>query len=303
MNDSESKDVIEIPVGNYLNKLRENPWIISTFVFGIFFLIAVSFGSSGKVISSDKAGENALAFINSNPDLQGSVELLSVRDSGGFYEAVLGYQGQEVPVYVTRDGEYLLTGEPVPLNVDLAYNEDDSIESETGSQNQISVDDDPVLGDENAPVTIIEYSDFQCPFCQRFWKETLPLIKQNYIDTGKVKLVYRDYPIPGHPMAQPAAEAANCVRESGGDETYFEYHDILFEKQTLLSEANLIDWADELGYNIEECLASGKYEAEVQNDFADGGNLGTPTFFINGAKIEGAQPYSAFEQVIEAKLG
>src|SRR3989344_7320374 len=87
---------------------------------------------------------------------------------------------------------------------------------------EVSADDDPVLGDKNAPVTIIEFSDYQCPFCRKFWTEILPSIKSEYIDTGKVKFVYRDFPLTSiHPSAEPAAEATNCVREQGGDEAYF----------------------------------------------------------------------------------
>ncbi|MBI5804161.1 DsbA family protein [Candidatus Pacearchaeota archaeon] len=186
------------------------------------------------------------------------------------------------------------------------------------SRSQISEDDDPVLGDKNAPVTIIEFSDYQCPFCRQFWTDTLPTLKEEYIDTGKVKLVYRDFPLSSiHPAATPAAEAANCAREIGGDVAYYKYHDKIFEEQNILDsgspqgpvtktvqfgEVQLEQWASELGYNIEECLGSGKYVDEIQNDFADGGSLGTPTFFINGNQLRGAQPFSAFKQVIDAEL-
>src|SRR3989338_7030937 len=96
---------------------------------------------------------------------------------------------------------------------------------------QVTVDDDAVLGNKDAPVTIIEFSDYQCPFCRKFWTETLPSIQKKYIDTGKVKFVYRDLPLTSiHPSAQPAAEAANCVREKGGDEAYFKMHDKIFQE-------------------------------------------------------------------------
>jgi protein-disulfide isomerase len=170
----------------------------------------------------------------------------------------------------------------------------------------VSEDDDPFLGDANAPVTIIEFSDYQCPFCGRFWSQTLPSIKSQYIDTGKVKLVFRDFPLDSiHPFATPAAIAAECVREQGGDEAYFEYHDILFTNQAALSQAGLISWAKQEGYNIESCLNSGKFRSEVQNDFRDGGAAGvsgTPAFFVNGKLISGAQPFSVFQQAIEAEL-
>jgi len=92
----------------------------------------------------------------------------------------------------------------------------------------VSVDDDPVLGNAAAPVTMIEFSDFQCPYCLRFWQETLPQIKQAYVDTGKVKFVYRDFPLSFHPGAMPAAQAANCANKQG---KYWEMHDLIFKKQ------------------------------------------------------------------------
>ena len=190
-----------------------------------------------------------------------------------------------------------------------------------------SVDDDPFLGSEDAPVTIIEFSDYQCPFCRKFWVETLPSIKSEYIDTGKVKLVYRDFPLVSlHPMAIPSAEAAECVRDVGGsDEAYFEYHDKIFGEQNILdtgsidgpvrstvtyTESDLKNWAQELGYDINNCLDSGKFRSEVQKDLADAqsaGGQGTPYFVIlgrdgQGTPLSGAYPFSAFQQIIEAEL-
>ncbi|MAG27333.1 disulfide bond formation protein DsbA [Candidatus Pacearchaeota archaeon] len=171
-------------------------------------------------------------------------------------------------------------------------------------------DDDAVLGDPNAPVTIIEFSDYQCPFCGKFWSETLPLIKSEYIDTGKVKYVFRDFTPtfrnPSyHPQAINAAMATECVREEGGDEVFYEYHDVIFANQGSINKANLIAWADDMGYEISECLESNKHRSEVEKDFNDGaaaGVQGTPSFLINGKLVRGAQPFSAFKQVIDAEL-
>src|SRR3989344_2748158 len=173
---------------------------------------------------------------------------------------------------------------------------------------QVSADDDPVMGKENAPVTIIEFSDYQCPFCSRFWSDTLPQIKYQYIDTGKVKFVYRDFPLTSiHPIAQPAAEAAECVRDAakGSDEAYFKMHDKIFENQQSLSQENLKTWAKQLGYDISSCLDSGKFRGEVQKDLSEGssaGVQGTPGFFVNGKPISGAQPFAVFKQAIDAEL-
>ncbi len=179
------------------------------------------------------------------------------------------------------------------------------------SQVTASEDDDAVLGDKDAPVTIIEFSDYQCPFCARFWSDALPQIKSQYVDTGKVKLVYRDFPLTSiHPMAQPAAEAAECVKDAAGgqgkgDKAYYEFHDKIFGNQVALSDASLKAWAKELGYDIESCLSSGKFKSEVQNDLqaaTAAGGQGTPYFVINGKPLSGAQPFSSFQQIIEAEL-
>ena len=169
----------------------------------------------------------------------------------------------------------------------------------------VSEDDDAVLGDANAPVTIIEFSDYECPFCGRFWSQTYPLIKSQYVDTGKVKLIFRDFPLSFHPSAQKAAEAAECVGKNG-DDAYYQMHDKIFENQASgLSVAKLKQWAQELGYNIDSCLDSGEMTSEVQADFRDGqasGVRGTPGFFVNGKSISGAQPFDVFKQVIDAEL-
>lgn len=180
----------------------------------------------------------------------------------------------------------------------------------------------PFLGDENAPVTIVEFSDYQCPFCRKFWVETLPLIKSEYIETGKVKFVYMDLPLESiHPGAIPAAEAAECVREQGGDKAYFEMHDKIFSEQNILDGGDpltgpvsgtaqfgtteLKKWAKDLGYDIDNCLDSGKYNSDIQSDLEQAisaGGQGTPYFIINGNPLSGAQPFSVFKQVIDAEL-
>lgn len=173
----------------------------------------------------------------------------------------------------------------------------------------VSADDDPALGDKNSPVTIIEFSDFQCPFCSRFREQTFDQIKTNYIDTGKVRFVYRDFPLSSiHPMAQKGAEAAECADEQG---KFWEYHDLLFQKQqewTVTGAPTLKQYAKDLGLDsskFDDCLDSSKYQQEVSKDLNDGsaaGVQGTPAFFINGQLVSGAQPYTAFQSAIEQAL-
>ena len=155
-------------------------------------------------------------------------------------------------------------------------------------------------------MTIIEFSDFQCPFCGRFFEQALPQIEEGYIKSGKVKLVYRDFPLESiHPQARPAAEAAQCAHEQG---KFWAFHDKLFANQQQLSAENYKKWAAELGLNaatFNDCVDKKKYAAEVSKDLADGsaaGVQGTPAFFVNGRVLEGAQPFAAFEAVIEEEL-
>ena len=183
---------------------------------------------------------------------------------------------------------------------------------------KISADDDPVIGDPNATISIIEFSDFQCPFCARFHIQTLPSILEEYVDQGKVKLVFRDFPIQNiHPNALPASVAAECANEQG---KFKEMHDKLFDNQQEWSGLEMTktvllfsQYALEIGVEQEifdSCLTSGKYIEEIRNDLKDGrdyGVSGTPGFFIGNDQIgyvelKGAQPFESFKKVIDAQL-
>ena len=172
----------------------------------------------------------------------------------------------------------------------------------------VSIDDDPMKGDKKAPVTIVEFTDYQCPFCARYTLETLPQITKDYIDTGKVRYVLRDFPLGMHPDAASAANAAECIRAQGGDDMYFDYHDVLFANQTELSPEKLKAYAADFNVNQNEfstCVDNNEYAAEIQKDFSDGsqyGVQGTPAFFINGMPFFGAQPYENFKAAIEEAL-
>ena len=178
-----------------------------------------------------------------------------------------------------------------------------------------SADDDPVLGSSDAPITIIEFSDFQCPFCARFYTETLPDLKSAYIETGVAKLVYRDFPIQSiHPNAVAAAVASECAHEQ---DAYWDYHDILFENMRLwggLDSVSAIEVFQTYAADMEldtdafdECLGSGDHISEVASDYADGvsyGVTGTPAFFVGNDQVgyvlvSGAQPFSVFQTAIE----
>ncbi|HLC88361.1 MAG TPA: thioredoxin domain-containing protein [Patescibacteria group bacterium] len=186
---------------------------------------------------------------------------------------------------------------------------------------KVSLDDDPVLGNSNAPVTLVEFSDYECPFCKRHYDQTHSQLVKDYIDTGKVKLVFRDLPLSFHdPMATTEAIAANCAKDQGGDAAYYKMHDVMFEKTTSngsgLTKDQLNTFAGEQGLNVanfKACVDSEKFKEEVSKDLADAGAAGatgTPSFIIGkstgqeieGKLIVGAQPYSAFKSEIDALL-
>jgi protein-disulfide isomerase len=168
----------------------------------------------------------------------------------------------------------------------------------------VSIDDDPILGPEDASITIIEFSDFECPYCRRWHQEVLPQLIEDYPD--QVRLVYRDFPLTSiHANAVPAAIAANCAAEQDG---YWEFNELLFNSEQGLSSDAYQQYAEEIGLDMEsftECLDSNRYEDEVLADFEFASQLGirsTPTFFINGIALVGAQPYEVFKQVIDQEL-
>lgn len=187
------------------------------------------------------------------------------------------------------------------------------------------IDDDAVLGSTNAPVTIVQFTDWQCPFCRRFETDTFVQLKQDYIDTDKVKFVTRDFPLESiHPGALPAAMAAECVKADADDSAYYAFKQKVTEEQNKLdsgidgpvtktvqfTNADLISWAQALGYDIKSCLESQTYASEVRKDLSDGqaaGVRGTPAFLIINKKgtstlLSGAQPYSAFKTELDKAL-
>lgn len=167
-------------------------------------------------------------------------------------------------------------------------------------------------GDPDAPVTIIEFSDYQCPFCKQFADTTLPEIER-YIENGQVRLVFVDFPLQIHPQAPAAARAARCAADQGQSEAYWNMHDVLFASQRDWSGVQepyqiFSSLATEIGLDGEEllaCLESGRFEDEVNAGLREGIRLqvsGTPTFFINGTRLVGAQPFEAFQPLIEEQI-
>ena len=167
--------------------------------------------------------------------------------------------------------------------------------------------DAPSIGEPDAPVTIVEYTDYQCPYCSRHFEQTYPQIVENFVETGVVRYVFKDFPLTSiHPQAVEAAQAARCARDQGA---FLEMHDMLFSRQQVWAGKEnateiFIGLAEELdleGDAFAQCLESGEYEEAVLADLDEGSSLGvrgTPTFFINGRYMDGARPYSSFEEMI-----
>lgn len=181
----------------------------------------------------------------------------------------------------------------------------------TGKELELT-SDDVVLGDLNAPVTVVEYADFQCPFCGRFHSLTASQIKENYVQDGKVKFVYRHFAFLG-PESRAAANAVECAKDQG---KFWAYHDTLYDAEIQdgqehngnLNRTLFLSLAEDLDLNAEEfsaCLDSNKYDGKVQNDYLGAQAAGvraTPTVFVNDKKVEGALPYEQFKLIIDSEL-
>lgn len=178
----------------------------------------------------------------------------------------------------------------------------------------ISTKGRPTLGPDDAPVTLVEFTDYQCPFCNRFFKDTFSKIKQDFIDSGKVRFVVKDLPLAFHQNARPAAQAAHCAGEQN---KFWPMHDKLFENALKLEPNHLPGYAQELGLDMvafNDCVGKKRHLAAIDkeaNEAQMAGIRGTPSFvvgksaedIINGVMIRGAQPYQAFEAAINKLLG
>lgn len=168
-------------------------------------------------------------------------------------------------------------------------------------------------GRGDAPVTVVEFTDYQCPYCRRFQGETWPLLKRQYVDTGKVRFIVRDLPLEFHSSARPAAEAAHCAGEQG---RFWPMHEALLKSATKLDEDSLAGQARALGLDMGQfraCVTGAKYSAAVERNAADAAALGvrgTPTFIIgraadgelDGERLSGALPYQDFAAAIDRSL-
>jgi protein-disulfide isomerase len=197
-----------------------------------------------------------------------------------------------------------VAGQPAPAGPDL-------------STITMDLKGEPVKGDKNARIVVIEFSDYQCPFCGKFFRETSPQIEKEYVQTGKIRYIFRDLPLTSiHPNAFKAAEAAACA---GEQDKFWEMHDRLYENQQKIALSDLPSHAESIGLDkarFEQCLASDKYAEKIRQDMAEAnrvGVTGTPAFFVavvdsKNSKLKfvqlmkGAQPFDSFKLYLDGLL-
>lgn len=177
---------------------------------------------------------------------------------------------------------------------------------DSGRKVEVTIaDTDPTLGNVDAPVTLIAFEDFECPFCERFSQQTLPLIIDEFVKSGKVRIVWKDFPLSIHSRAQETHEAGRCAWEQ---DKFWEYHNEIYSNQNNLGTNDLKRYAKNLGLNESQftsCLDSGKYTALIREKISEGTSIGvsgTPSFLINGRLVVGAQPYQTFADIINQAI-
>jgi len=279
--------------------------------------LAVAFGCGGgggggnqaaaPATSDDAISQRVVDYFQKTVTTPGlSFKVTKVEDSEvpgwrkGNLEASLGQQTQNVAFYVSKDGKYLFRGDAVDLTVDPLKQ----------VMSKISLDNQPSRGPANAKVTIVEYSDFQCPYCARVYTTIENDVLKNYGD--KVRFVFKNFPLTSiHPWAEDGALASECAYKQGNDQFWTMYNG-LFSKQGEINKDNLKDKASEIagtgGIDVpkfQECFDNKQAMDAVKADQGEATALGvssTPTFFVNGRRLSGAQTPESFKQLIDQEL-
>ncbi len=300
-------------------------WQFLTLALGILLLAGIATsgfklnGSGG--LSGEQVSKKAAGYINDNL-LQGqaTASVKDVKESNGLYLLKIDIGGQLLDVYATKDGVILF---PQMINMDEVQGEGvpEGSVSETAASVKLETGEAPVKGSKDAPVVIMEFSDLSCPFCgaaagknkeaidylrsrDSSWEAPLPRIFEDYVKAGKVRFAFKYF--PGHGTGEGAMKLAWCADEQG---LFWEVHDAFFENQDSIENVDrLKEIAVAAGVDrpkMEECYESGRYDSRLASDANEGraaGVSGTPTFFINGVRVSGAQSFPALKQIIEAEL-
>jgi protein-disulfide isomerase len=272
-------------------------------------LVAVACGGpgAGSTVSDETISQRVVDYFQktvTTPGLGFKVTKIEAADVPGWrkgnLEVSLGQQNQNVAFYVSQDGHFLFRGDAVDLTVDPLEQ----------VRSKIKLEDQPVRGPKDAKVTIVEYSDFQCPFCSRVYTTLENDVLKQYGD--KVRFVFKNFPLTSiHPWAEDAAVASECAFAQSNDH-FWAMYDGLFSRQADITQANLKEKTAEIATKagmdaakFQECLDGKKSLDAVRADESEGTALGvnsTPTFFINGRRLSGAQTPENFRQMIDQEL-
>jgi protein-disulfide isomerase len=285
-----------------------------TALLAVFALAAACGGNkggevaSGPVAPDDAVSQRVIEYFQktvTTPGLNFKVSKLEDAEIPGWrkgnLQVSLGQQSQDVAFYVTRDGKYLFRGEAVDLSVDPLQQ----------VMSKINLDGQPERGPKDAKVTIVEYSDFQCPFCARVYSTFETQVMKEYGD--RVRFVFKNFPLSSiHPWAEDAALASECAFQQGNDQ-FWAMYDGLFAKQADITKENFRDKASAIAKDagmdvgrFQQCLEARAAIDAVKADESEATGLGinsTPTFFVNGRRLSGAQTYESFKQLIDQELG
>jgi len=274
-------------------------------------LLAAACGSGaggGPALSDDALSERLADYYQKSVSTPGvTFKVVKLEDAGmpgwrkGTMVASLGQQSQNIGFYVTADGHYSFRGDLTDLTVDPLEQ----------TMSKISLDNQPERGPRDAKVTIVEYSDFECPFCARVYTTLENDVLKDYGD--KVRFVFKNFPLTAiHPWAGDAALAAECAFQQGNDKFWTMYNG-LFSKQGEITKDNLKDEASEIAKDggldvpkFQECFDGKKSQDAVDADVQEAGALGvnsTPMFFVNGRRLSGALAPNDFKQAIDRALG
>lgn len=282
---------------------RWSPWSVAV----VAALVVGCGGQSHAPASEDSIDQRVVEYFGkavSTPGVTFKVTKIEPAEMPGWrkghLEAALGDQKQDVPFYVSDDGRYLFRGEAIDLTVDPFV----------ALMKKIKLDGAPARGPSDAKVIVVEYSDFQCPYCGRAWELFEKEVYPQYKD--KVRFVFKQMPLTQiHPWAEDAAVASACALEQGNDQ-FWKVYDGLFAQQAQITKENLPAKVEEIGSaggldvpRLKECLATRKTIDAVKADQSEAATVGvngTPTFFINGRRIQNTQDAGAFKQAIDQAL-
>lgn len=262
----------------------------------------IAYGLKNETGLKEKIAEYIRKAFNVPMEMKISVGRIMPSEVAGLDKAVInltmGEKKQTQEIYISRDGKYLILGKVFNLTED-PYKE---------TWSKINLNDSPVRGNEHAKVTIVEYTDFECPFCGRAYSTVEDLLLKY---SGKVRLIYKSYPLPMHPWAMKAAIGADCAYVQNHSAFWY-FYDRLFQEQGAITPDNVVsklkDYAKATKLNMnkfDKCVANEQTKSMVERDIKEGDRVGvsaTPTFVINGRFIPGAQPEEVFAKIIDSIL-